>query len=144
MTHREFVDRYREPLAALSISEGSNQERVEQTRTAMGLGDHDVVLGQYKVRLLLHSVVVVSENFHRLSFRTRPSTGFPFAPGLPEAREPGSADPYRPEFYESSQQLSLAVHAAPFRGEYEDYDKRKSFKDDGYGTHSALMSNCMT
>ena len=72
------------------------------------------------------------------------SAGFPFAPGLPEAREPGSADPYRPEFYESSQQLSLAVHAAPFRGEYEDYDKRKSFKDDGYDTRSALMSNCMT
>ena len=75
MTHREFVDRYWEPLAALGISEGSNQERVEQTRTAMGLGDHDVVLGQDKVHLLLHSAVVVSENFRRLSFRTRPSRG---------------------------------------------------------------------
>ena len=49
MTHREFVDRYREPLAALGISEGSNQERVEQTRIAMGLSEHDVVMGQYKV-----------------------------------------------------------------------------------------------
>ena len=75
MTHWEFVDRYREPLAALGISEGSNQERVEQTRTTMGLGNHDVVLGQYKVHLLLHSMVVVSENFCRLSFCTRPSRG---------------------------------------------------------------------
>lgn len=56
MTHREFVDRYRDPLATLGVVEGSNQERVEQTRTSMNLDDHDVVLGQYKVRCMLDCV----------------------------------------------------------------------------------------
>jgi chitin synthase len=79
MTHREFVDRYREPLAALGISEGSNQERVEQARIAMGLSDHDVVLGQYKV-CLLHPA-------RWLRVLTSPA-GFPFASGFPETRGP--------------------------------------------------------
>ena len=60
-------------------------------------------------------------------------------PGL-EA-EPGSADPYRQDFYESNQQLPLVANAAPFRGDYEDYDERKSFRDDDYDTRSALTSN---
>lgn len=66
----------------------------------------------------------------------------PYAPyQTPGLDEPGSADPYRPEFYESSQQLPLVAHAAPFRGDYEDYDERKSFRDDDYDTRSALTSN---
>ena len=73
MTHQEFVDRYRESLAALGVFEGSNQEGVEQTRTVMGLGDHDVVLGQHEVCLLLRLAVVVSDISRRLSFRTGPS-----------------------------------------------------------------------
>ena len=77
MTHREFVDRYREPLADLGISEGSNQERVEQTRVAIGLSDHDVVLGQYKVCLQLHSI--------RWQRSLTSPAGFPFTSGFPEA-----------------------------------------------------------
>jgi len=55
--------------------------------------------------------------------------------------EPGSAGPYRQDFYESNQQLPLVSHAAPFRGDYEDFDERKSFRDDDYDTRSALTSN---
>ena len=60
-------------------------------------------------------------------------------PGL-EA-EPGSADPYLQDFYESTRQLPLVAHAAPFRGDYEDYDENKSFRDDDYDARSALTSN---
>jgi len=49
MTHREFVDRYRVPLASFGVIKETNQERVEQARTLMNLDDHDVVLGQHKV-----------------------------------------------------------------------------------------------
>ena len=55
--------------------------------------------------------------------------------------EPGSSDPYRQDFAESNQQLPLVAHAAPFRGDYEDYDDRKSFRDDDYDARSALTSN---
>ena len=53
--------------------------------------------------------------------------------------EPGSADPYRQDFSESSQQLPLVSHAAPFRRDYDGYDERKSFRDDD--SRSPLTSN---
>ena len=49
MTPREFCDRYREQIAGAGVSEGETREQVEQTRTALGLAEKDLVLGQYKV-----------------------------------------------------------------------------------------------
>jgi chitin synthase len=63
-----------------------------------------------------------------------------WTPGL--KAEPGSVGPYQQEFYESTQQLPLVANVAPFHGDYEDYNTRKSFRDDNYNTHSALTSNC--
>jgi chitin synthase len=51
MTPQEFVQRYREGLEAANVTEGNDRERVEQARTAFGLGERDVVVGQHKVRL---------------------------------------------------------------------------------------------
>ncbi len=49
MTPAEFVDRYREPLTTVGVHEGEPREQVEQTRTALGLEERDVVLGMSMV-----------------------------------------------------------------------------------------------
>jgi len=52
MTPEEFIDRYREGLTAGGATEGHEREMVGQARTAFGLGDKDLVLGQHKVGML--------------------------------------------------------------------------------------------
>ena len=52
MTPEEFVGRYKEVLMGLNVAEGSAREFVEQGRTALGLEERDVVLGQRMVRFV--------------------------------------------------------------------------------------------
>ena len=47
-----ICDRYREGLTAGGDTEGHEREMVGQARTAFGLGDKDLVLGQHKVGML--------------------------------------------------------------------------------------------
>jgi hypothetical protein len=57
--------------------------------------------------------------------------------------EPGSADPYRQDFYkESNQQLPLVSNPVPFRGDYEDYDDRKSLRDEDYDACATATRPC--
>jgi chitin synthase len=52
MTPGEFCERYCEGLEGVGgISEGDTRERAMQARTAFGLGERDLVLGQHKVIL---------------------------------------------------------------------------------------------
>ena len=48
LTPDEFCTRYKDPLAKMGV-DGSAKEKVEQTRSVLGLHDVDMVLGQYKV-----------------------------------------------------------------------------------------------
>ena len=48
MTLEEFCDRYRDGLTASGVTEGHDREMVAQARTAYGLGEKDLVLGQPK------------------------------------------------------------------------------------------------
>jgi chitin synthase len=50
MTPEEFCERYEIGLEAGGVVEGGPIERVQQARTAFGLAEADVVLGQHKVR----------------------------------------------------------------------------------------------
>lgn len=52
MTPEEFVGRYRDSVHALGIIEGDPREQVEQTRTALGLEEKDIVLGMHVVSFL--------------------------------------------------------------------------------------------
>ncbi|KAF8870157.1 P-loop containing nucleoside triphosphate hydrolase protein [Infundibulicybe gibba] len=61
MTPDEFCKRYKESLDAIGVSEGSEQERVEQARTAFGVDEKDIVLGQSKA-LLASSCVRACED----------------------------------------------------------------------------------
>ena len=56
MTPEEFCDRYRDGLTAGGVTEGHDREMVAQARTAFGLGEKDLVLGQHKVSIF--------QNFH--------------------------------------------------------------------------------
>jgi chitin synthase len=50
MTPDEFCERYKLGLEAGGVTEGGSTERVQQARTAFGLAEPDVVVGQHKVR----------------------------------------------------------------------------------------------
>jgi len=54
-----------------------------------------------------------------------------------------SIDPYQDQFSASSQHIPLVAHASPFQRAdmYDEYDERKSFRDEEYDTRSALTSN---
>ena len=56
MTPEEFVERYGETLVAANVHEGEARERAEQTRTALGLEEKDIVLG---MRMVSFSRVVL-------------------------------------------------------------------------------------
>ncbi|KAJ3554665.1 hypothetical protein NM688_g2995 [Phlebia brevispora] len=157
MTPVEFLERYQEPLAVLSINEGEPRERVEQARTALGLEERDVVLGMSMV-FLSHTA------FHRLEDELRArdteeqkrnrmrdaeaeagldprELNDPYAP----YSTPGSEGPYEggynDPFGQSSQALPLVSNASPFqRGDqYDDYED-KSVRSDDYDVRSALTS----
>jgi chitin synthase len=86
MTAPEFVERYSETLVTINVHEGEPREQVEQARTALGLGEKDIVLGMRMVCLacllsdLLLMILVA---------------GFPIARGLPPAGRRSSFEGYR-------------------------------------------------
>jgi chitin synthase len=51
MTPEEFCERYREGLDGAGVMEGDPIEKAAQAKTALGLGDRDLVLGHHKVSL---------------------------------------------------------------------------------------------
>lgn len=56
MSATEFCDRYKDQLKVIGVpAEGEATERVIATRDALGLGEMDIVLGQFKVRALSYT-----------------------------------------------------------------------------------------
>ena len=49
LTPDEFCTRYKEPMAKMGVMDGSAKEKVERTRTFLGLSETDLVVGQFKV-----------------------------------------------------------------------------------------------
>jgi chitin synthase len=50
-TSRKFCDQYKDRLEDGAVIEGGEREHVKQARTAFGLAEADVVMGQQKVLL---------------------------------------------------------------------------------------------
>jgi chitin synthase len=50
MPPNEFVERYRDQMTLLGVGEGTDVERIEQARTALGSEEKDVAIGHAKVR----------------------------------------------------------------------------------------------
>jgi chitin synthase len=80
MTPEEFCERYKEGLDMVGVSEGDERERAMQARTAFGLGDKDLVLGQHKVM-----VWILSERFKVIDGRF---LGVFIAESIPFVRRP--------------------------------------------------------
>ena len=57
MTPEEFCERYRDGLTAGGVTESHDQEMVARARTASGLGEKDLVLGQHKVSMFHFSLL---------------------------------------------------------------------------------------
>ena len=53
MTPDEFTQRYQSLLQSVGVTEGDSRQQVEQSRTALGLQERDIVLGLSMVRTLL-------------------------------------------------------------------------------------------
>ncbi|KII91880.1 glycosyltransferase family 2 protein [Plicaturopsis crispa FD-325 SS-3] len=164
MTPDEFCERYREPLGAMGIVEGDTREQVEQSRSALGLQERDIVLGQHKVFLSQAA-------FHRLEDQIRSrdveeqkrnrirdaeaqagldprQLGDPYAPyltpGGDHERSPYGGPSYGDPFDQSTQALPLVSNAAPFQRAdlYDDeYDDRKSLRSEDFDARSRLTSN---
>ncbi|KAK6995982.1 glycosyltransferase family 2 protein [Favolaschia claudopus] len=117
----EFCERYREVLEERGVVEGSEREKVDQARTAFGLGERDVVVGVQKV-YLSHAAFHCLEDPLRASDveeqkRNRVVEGNvaaadPYAPGtVGVAAGGGYHDPYAG----STAALPLVANASPFQ-----------------------------
>ncbi|KAF9001145.1 glycosyltransferase family 2 protein [Cyathus striatus] len=162
MLPAEFCDRYKEGLEGAGVVEGNDRERVEQARTAFGLEDRDVVLGQHKVFLSqlafhrfedqLRSRDVEEQKRNRMR-EAEAEAGLdprgladPYAP----YRSPGEDDlspfaaGYSDAFNSSNQALPLVANASPFQraGLYDEdgYDEHKSLKSEEFDGRSRFTS----
>ena len=157
LTSREFCDRYKDGLEDGGVVEGGERERVEQARTAFGLAEADVVMGQQKVFLSQFAFQKFEDQLRSRDVeeqkRNRMRTAEAEAGLDPRA---GMGDPYGPypgstegdygdvgAFSASSQHLPLVANASPFqRAElYDDeFDERKSLRSDDFDGRSNYTS----
>ncbi|KIO30131.1 glycosyltransferase family 2 protein [Tulasnella calospora MUT 4182] len=152
----EFVDRYKDQLTLLGVGEGSEKEKIEQAKTALGLSETDIVQGAFKVflsQLAFHKFEdhlrandVEEQKRNRLrdaeiEAGLEPRTFDPYAPyGSGNFDSPSAVMVgYQDSYGQSSPQLPLVANAQPFnRGGGgasmfdDDYDDRKSFRTDDY------------
>nr|AZQ26801.1 putative chitin synthase 4 [Ganoderma lucidum]QDK64613.1 chitin synthase [Ganoderma lucidum] len=159
MTPDEFTQRYQSQLSAVGVGDGDPRAQVEQSRSALGLQERDIVLG-------LSMVFLSQAAFHRLEDDLRSKDteeqkrnrirdaeaeagldprglSDPYAPyQVPGAESPYQAD-FADPFNQSSQALPLVANASPFQRAdmYDDYDERKSFRSDDFDGRSAYTSH---
>ncbi|KAF8064853.1 glycosyltransferase family 2 protein [Lyophyllum atratum] len=165
MTLEEFCDRYNVGLEAGGVREGTPAEKVQQARTAFGLTERDLVLGQHKVflsHLAFHTFedhIRSRDTEEQKRNRIRDAeaeaglnprgVADPYAPYLSPGLEGGEISPtpwaggYGEPDNSSNQALPLVANASPFqRAEmYEDeYDETKSLRSEDYDGRSRFTS----
>ncbi|TFK52854.1 glycosyltransferase family 2 protein [Heliocybe sulcata] len=161
MMPEEFTERYKESLASLGVAEGGPQEQIIQARTALGLEEKDIAIGQHKVFLsqpafhkledFLRSKDVDEQKRNRLRDAEAEAGlttgGDPYAPySTPGMHDNSPYDGgYNDPFGQSSnQQLPLVANASPFQRAdiYDDeYDEHKSLRSEDFDGRSRLTSN---
>ncbi|KAJ7223811.1 chitin synthase-domain-containing protein [Mycena rebaudengoi] len=167
MTCAEFCERYREGLEAGGMTEGTENERVEQARMAFGLGERDVVVGVNKVYLSqavfhrfedhIRARNVEEQKRSRMrdteiesGLDPRGMSADPYAPypttGFHRPGQDGNAwsaaysDPFHNGTFTAA--LQLVANASPFQraGMYErdaDYDEHKSLRSGAASEYDA-------
>ncbi|OCH90496.1 glycosyltransferase family 2 protein [Obba rivulosa] len=158
MTPEEFVGRYKDYMSTLGIIEGEPREQVEQTRTALGLQERDIVLGMHKVFLSQAAFHKLEDDLRSKDTEELKRNKLQDAEAEAGLDPRGLSDPYSPyhtpgqegpyeggyndPFGQSSQALPLVSNASPFQraGLYDDYDERKSLRSDDFDGRSAYTS----
>ncbi|KAJ7594228.1 glycosyltransferase family 2 protein [Mycena floridula] len=165
MTPEEFCERYKEGLDAAGVSEGNDREMVEQARTALGLSEKDVVLGQHKVflsQLAFHKFEDPlrskdGEEQKRSRLRDAEADAGLDPRGLNDPYSPyaspgnghnaGESSPwaagYGDAFNASTQALPLVANASPFqRADLydDDFDENRSLRSVDYDARSRFTS----
>ncbi|KAG6333627.1 hypothetical protein ID866_5463 [Astraeus odoratus] len=154
MTPEEFSQRYKDPIAALGVLEGPAQERVENTRAALGLGESDVVVGQFKVFLSQAAFHALEDSLRASDVEEQKRNRMREAEveaGL-DVRNIG--DPYAPYASPSiagedtafannyGDQAPLVGRGSSFQREYdEEYDEGKSDRSESLDGRSRLTSD---
>ncbi|KAL1757372.1 glycosyltransferase family 2 protein [Schizophyllum commune] len=158
MTPEEFCERYKDDLESLGVTEGTDREKVDQTRAAYGMLDTGIVLGKHKV-FLSHGA------FHRFEDQLRSrdteeqkrnrmrdaeaaggltaTGGDPYAPYPTSPNAEGDhvwSTGYGDDYNGSNQRLPLVANAAGFnRGAdaYDDeFDESRSLRSDDFDGRS--------
>ncbi|KAF8625844.1 hypothetical protein AX17_006740 [Amanita inopinata Kibby_2008] len=160
MMPSEFCERYREGLEDKGVVEGEERERIEQARTAFGLEERDLLIGQQKVflsQLAFHrfedqirSRDVEEQKRNRLRAAEAEagldprSMSDPYGPYPASVEGDWGAGGYAETgFNASAQHLPLVANASPFQRAdlYDDeFDERKSLRSDDFDGRSNYTS----
>ncbi|KAG7096112.1 hypothetical protein E1B28_006786 [Marasmius oreades] len=163
MTPEEFCERYKEGMAEVGVMEGTERERVQQTRTAFGLEGHDIVLGNQQVYLSQTAFHLLEDQLRSRDVEEQKRNRLRDAEAEAGLGPRGLADPYAPyhspglendgddpwaagygdNLNASSQQLPLVSNASPFlrADQYDDeYDENRSLRSDDFDGRSRLTS----
>ncbi|KXN87631.1 Chitin synthase 8 [Leucoagaricus sp. SymC.cos] len=163
MTPEEFCERYREGLEVAGVSEGDVRERAMQARTALGLGERDVVFGQHKVFLSQKAFHLFEDQLRSRDVEEQKRNKIRDAEAEAGLDPRGMADPYAPyrspgeeidpgwggysdNLNGSTQALPLVANASPFQradlyNDEGDYDENKSLRSEDYDGRSRFTSN---
>ncbi|KAG5634988.1 hypothetical protein H0H81_012795 [Sphagnurus paluster] len=163
MTPEEFCGRYNAGLIAGGVTEGSDVERVQQARTAFGLAEKDLVLGQYKVFLSQAAFHTFEDQLRAGDVEEQKRNRIRDAEAEAGLNPRGLSDPYAPYLSPvmdngqlsptpwaggsdngSSQALPLVANASPFQRadlyDPDDYDENKSLRSEDFDGRSRYTS----
>lgn len=160
LTPREFCDRYKDGMENAGVVEGGERERAEQVRTAFGMAEADIAVGQQKVFLSQFAFHKLEDGLRSRDVEEQKRNRMRAAEaeaGLDPRGGMGGGDMYGPylgsaeggdygdnaAFGTSNQHLPLVANASPFQRAdlYDDeFDERKSLRSDDFDGQSNYTS----
>jgi chitin synthase len=151
MTPEEFCDRYKDGLQEAGVVGGDERERVERGKSALGLDENDIVLGQHKVFLSQAAFHLLEDQLRSRDVEETKRNRIRDAEAEAGLDIHGVGDPYAPYSYPNSdgetpwaaghnenystsnQHLPLVANASPFQ--------RADLYEDEFGDDRSLHSD---
>ncbi|KAF5366143.1 hypothetical protein D9757_010944 [Collybiopsis confluens] len=151
MMPEEFCDRYKDGLQEAGVAGGNEVERIEHARSACGLSENDVVVGQHKVFLSQVAFHLFEDQLRARDVEETKRNRLRDAEAEAGLDPRSAGDPYAPYSYanadgeaswsaghnenysSSNQKLPLVANASPFQ--------RAGLYDEEFGDDRSLRSN---
>ncbi|KAJ3999067.1 glycosyltransferase family 2 protein [Lentinula boryana] len=161
MMPEEFCDRYKEGLQEAGVVSGDDREQIENARSALGLNENDIVLGQHKVFLSQAAFHLLEDQLRSRDVEEQKRNRLRDAEAESGLEPRGAGDPYAPYSYPnadgeaawsaghnenysaSNQQLPLVANASPFQRAdlYDDeLGDDRSFRSEDFDGRSKFTS----